>query len=135
MAVCPVHTRFVLCQWKKKDTVHAPLALSQCRSSHFLSESLLRPDSIRSSLRFFNMFKIHPRPRKTIKIASCPFRCLLRSFYVLQVRTASDRFYIGVVGTWSSVTGILPKRFDTDQYQMLLKESSIKTECMSFNRL
>ena len=52
MAVCPVHTRFVFRQWKPY-MVHAPLALRQCHCSHVLIESLLRPDSIRSSLRFF----------------------------------------------------------------------------------
>ena len=29
-----------------------------------------------------------------------------KSFSVVQVRTASNRFYIDVVGTWSSVTGV-----------------------------
>ena len=57
---------------------------------------------------FLNMFKI-----KTIKIASRPYRFLLRSFYVVQVQTASKRFYINVVGTWSSVTGVLGGRGST----------------------
>ena len=34
-------------------TVHAPLALCQCRCSHVLIEFLLHPDSTRSSLCFF----------------------------------------------------------------------------------
>ena len=44
---------------------------------------------------------------KTIKIVLRLYRFLLRSFYVVQVRTASDRFYIDVVGTWSSVSGVI----------------------------
>ena len=33
-------------------------------------------------------------------------RFLLRSFNVVQVRSGSDRFYIGVVANWSSVTRV-----------------------------
>ena len=42
-----------------------------------------------------------------MKIALRPLRFPLRSLYVVQVCTASDWFYIDVVGTWSSVTGVL----------------------------
>ena len=44
---------------------------------------------------FSNMFKIQLRQPR-----SCSYLFLLRSFYVVQVRTASDQFYIDVVGTW-----------------------------------
>ena len=55
---------------------------------------------------FFEHVQNSPTSTKTIKIAPRPYRFLLRSFYVVQVRTASKRFYIDVVGTWSSVTGV-----------------------------
>ena len=55
---------------------------------------------------FFEHVQNSPTSAKTIKISSCPYRFLLRSFYFVQVRTASDRFYIDVVGTWPSVTGV-----------------------------
>ena len=74
---------------------------------HDSTESLLRPCSLTSSLRFFEHVQNSPTSTKTIKIAPRPYRFLLRSFYVVQVRTASKRFYIDVVGTWSSVTGVL----------------------------
>ena len=49
----------------------------------------------RSRYDFSNMFKIQPRqPRLR------PYLFLLRSFYVVQVRTASDQFYVDVMGTW-----------------------------------
>ena len=40
------------------------------------------------------------------KVVSRPYRFLLRSFYVVQVSNALNRFYIDVVGTWSSVSGV-----------------------------
>ena len=55
---------------------------------------------------FFEHVQNLPTSTKTIKIAPRPYRFLLRSFYVVQVLTASKRFYIDVVGTWSSVTGV-----------------------------
>ena len=55
---------------------------------------------------FFEHVQNSPTSTKTIKIASRPYRRLLRSFYVVQVLTASKPFYIDVVGTWSSVTGV-----------------------------
>ena len=61
---------------------------------------------------------------KTIKIASRPYRFLLRSFYVVQVRATSDRFYIDVMGTWSSVViGVLvdPNHFSKPLYVNCLK--------------
>ena len=58
------------------------------------------------SLRFFEHVQNSPTSAKKIKIASRPYRFLLRSVYLVQVRTASDRFYIDVVETWSSVTGV-----------------------------
>ena len=73
---------------------------------HDSTESLLRPCSLTSSLRFFEHVQNSPTSTKTIKIASRPYRFLLRSYYFVQVRTASKRFYIDVVGTWSSVTGV-----------------------------
>ena len=44
---------------------------------------------------FSNMFKIQSRQPR-----SRPYLFLLRSFNDVQVRTASDQFYIDVVGTW-----------------------------------
>ena len=81
--------------------------LSQNRhlyTTDVLIESLLRPEWIRSSLRFF-FFKMlnSPTSANTIKIASHSNRFLLHSFYVIQVCTMSDGFYIDKVGTWSSV--------------------------------
>ena len=70
--------------------------------------SLLRHSSLTSSLRFFEHVQNSPTSIKTIKITSRPYRFLLRSFYVVQVRTASNRFYIDIEGTWSSVTGVSP---------------------------
>ena len=61
----------------------------------------------RSHYDYFEHVQNSPTSTKTIKIASRPYRFLLRSFYVVQVRTASKRFYIDVVRTWSSVTGVL----------------------------
>ena len=55
---------------------------------------------------FFEHVQNSPTSTKTIKVASRPYQFLLRSFYVVQVRTASNRFYIDIVGTWSSVTGV-----------------------------
>ena len=83
------------------------LVLRQCRCFHDSTESLLRPCSLTSSLRFFEHVQNSPTSTKTIKIASRPYRFLLRSFYVVQVRSSSKPFYIDVVGTWSSVTGVL----------------------------
>ena len=34
------------------------------------------------------------------------YRYLLHSFYIIQICTASDQFFIDVVETWSSVTGV-----------------------------
>ena len=56
---------------------------------------------------FFEHVQNSPTSAKTIKIVTRPYRFLLRSFYVVQVRTAPDRFYNDVVGTWSSVAGVL----------------------------
>ena len=55
---------------------------------------------------FFEHVQNLPTSTKTMKIAPRPYRFLLRPFYVVQVRTASKRFYMDVVGTWSSVTGV-----------------------------
>ena len=52
-----------------------------------------------SSVRFFEHVQNSPTSAKTIKIASYPYRFLLLFFYVVQVRTASDKFYIYIVGT------------------------------------
>ena len=62
--------------------------------------------SFTSSLWFFERVRNSPTSAKSIKIASRPYWFLLHSFYVVQVRTASNRFYIDVVGTWSRVTGV-----------------------------
>ena len=86
------------------------LVLRQCRCFHVSTESLLRPFSLTSLLRFFEHVQNSSTSTKTVKIASRPYRFLLRSFYVVQVRTASNRFYIDVVGTWFSVTGVLPTK-------------------------
>ena len=89
------HIRFVL-RWYYVNAV--------------VSTTLLSPYCVlvrsRPHYDFLNMFKIRPNSTKTINIASRPYRFLLRSFYVAQVCTASKRFYIDVVGTWSSVTGV-----------------------------
>ena len=75
-----------------------------------VSTTLLSPYCVLISSRphydFFEHVQNSPTSTKTIKIASRPYRFLLRSFYVLQVCTASKPFYIDVVGTWSSVTGV-----------------------------
>ena len=79
--------------------------------SAVVSTTLLSPHCVlvrsRPHYDFFEHVQNSPTSTKTIKIASRPYRFLLRSFYVVQVRTASKRFYIDVVGTWSSVTGVL----------------------------
>ena len=61
---------------------------------------------------FFKHVQNSPTSVKTTKIASPPYQFLLCSFYVIQVRTASDWFYTEVVGTWSSVTGVLVTKSD-----------------------
>ena len=81
--------------------------------SAVVSTSLLSPYCIlvqsRPRYNFFKHVQNSPTSTKTIKIASCPYWFLLRSFYIVQVRTVSNRFYIDVVGTWSSVTGVLAR--------------------------
>ena len=42
----------------------------------------------------------------SIKIISRPYRFLLRSYYVVQVLSASAEFLEDVVGSWPKVTGI-----------------------------
>ena len=78
--------------------------------SAVVSTSLLRPYCFlhrsRPHYDFLEHVQNSPMSTKTIKVASRPYRFLLRSFYLVQVRTASNRFYIDVVGTWSSVTGV-----------------------------
>ena len=90
------HIRFVL-RWYYVNAV--------------VSTTLLSPYCVlvrsRPHYDFFEHVQNSPTPTKTMKIASRPYRFLLRSYYVVQVRTASKRFYIDVVGTWSSVTGVL----------------------------
>ena len=54
---------------------------------------------------FFEHVHNSPTSAKTIKIASLSYQLRLCSFYVMQVRTASDQIYINVVETCSSVTG------------------------------
>ena len=80
------HIRFVL-RWHCVNAV--------------VSTSLLSPYCVRCRSRphydFFEHVQNSPTSTKTIKIASCPYRFLLRSFYVVQVLTASNRFYIDVV--------------------------------------
>ena len=75
-----------------------------------VSTSLLSPYCVlvrsRSHYDLFEHVQNSATSIKTIKIASRPYRFLLRSFYVVQVRTASNRFYIDVVGTWSSMNGV-----------------------------
>ena len=77
-----------------------------------VSTTLLSPYCVlfvrlRPHYDFFEHVQNSPASTKTIKIASRPYRFLLRSFYVVQVLTASKPFYIDVVGTWSSLTGVL----------------------------
>ena len=78
--------------------------------SAVVSTSLLSPYCVlvrsRPHYDFFEHVQNSLTSTKTIKIASRPYRLLLRSFYVVRVRIASNRFYIDVVGTWSSVTGV-----------------------------
>ena len=75
-----------------------------------VSTSLLSPYCVlvrsRPHYDFFEHVQNSATSTKTIKIASHPYRFPLPSFYAVQVRTASNRFYIDVVGTWSSVTGV-----------------------------
>ena len=52
---------------------------------------------------FFEHVQNSPTSTKTIKVASRSYRFLLHFSYVVQVCTASNRFYTDVVGTWSSV--------------------------------
>ena len=89
------HIRFVL-RWYYVNAV--------------VSTTLLSPYCVlvrsRPHYDFFEHVQNSPSSTKTIKIAPRPYRFLLRSCYVVQVRTASKRFYIDVVGTWSSVTGV-----------------------------
>ena len=90
------HIRFVL-RWYYVNAV--------------VSTTLLSPYCVlvrsRPHYDFFEHVQNLPTSTKTMKIAPRPYRFLLRPFYVVQVRTASKRFYIDVVGTWSSVTGVL----------------------------
>ena len=76
-----------------------------------VSTSLLSPYCVlvrsRAHYDFFLNVQNWATSTKNIKIASRHYRFLLRSFYIVQVHTASHRFYIDVVGTWSSVTGFL----------------------------
>ena len=76
-----------------------------------VSTSLLSPYCVlvrsRPHYDFFEHVQNSPTSTKTIKIASRPYQFLLHSLYIIQVRTASNRFYIDVVGTWSSVIGVL----------------------------
>ena len=75
-----------------------------------VSTTLLSPYCVlvrsRPHYNFFEHVQNSPTSTKTIKIASRPYRFLLCSFYVAQVLTVSKPFYIDVVGTWSSVTGV-----------------------------
>ena len=89
------HIRFVL-RWY---CVNAVVSMSLLSPYCVLVRSRPRYD-------FFEHVQNLPTLTKTIKIASCPYRFLLCSFYIIQVRTASNRFYMDVVGTWSSVTGV-----------------------------
>ena len=89
------HSRFVLRWYYVNAVVSTTLLSSYC--------VLVRS---RPHYDFFEHVQNSPTSTKTIKIASRPDRFLLRSFHVVQVRTASKRFYIDVVGTWSSVTGV-----------------------------
>ena len=89
------HIRFVLCLYCVSAVVSTSLLSTFC--------ILVRS---RPHCDFFEHVQNSPTSTKTIKVASHPYRFLLRSFYVVQVRTASNRFYIDVVGTWSSVTGV-----------------------------
>ena len=58
---------------------------------------------IGSALRYVYYFQNLLTSAKTIKIALRLLQFLLRYFYVLEVRTASDRFYMDRVATWSSM--------------------------------
>ena len=89
------HIRFVLCWYYVNAVVSTTLLSPYC--------VLVRS---RPHYNFFEHVQNSPTSTKTIKIASRPYRFLLRSFYVVQVLTASKPFYIDVVGTWSSVTGV-----------------------------
>ena len=75
-----------------------------------VSTSLLSPYCVlvrsRPHYDFFEYDQNSPTSTETIKIASHPYRFLLRSFYVVKICTASNQFYIDVVGTWSRVTGV-----------------------------
>ena len=85
-----------------------------------VSTSLLSPYCILVRSRPHNNFFEHVQnsstSAKTIKIASHPYPFLLRSFYVVQVCTAANRFYIEVVGTWFGVTGILESAQSVKKY-------------------
>ena len=88
------HIRFVL-RWYDVNAVVSTLLSPYCVLIHS-----------RPHYDFFEHVQNSPTSTKTIKIASLPYRFLPRSFYVVQVGTASKPFYIDVVGTWSSVTGV-----------------------------
>ena len=71
-----------------------------------VSPSILGPYCVLVRSRpHYDVFE-HVQNSPTIRIAPRPYRFLLRSFYVVQVRNGSDRFYIDVVGTLFSVTGV-----------------------------
>ena len=82
------HIRFVL-RWYYVNAV--------------VSTTLLSPYCVLVRSRPHYDFSEHvqnlPTSNKTIKFASHPYRFLLHSFYVVQVRIVSKRFYIDVVGT------------------------------------
>ena len=81
------HIRFVL-RWYYVNAV--------------VSTTLLSPYCVlvrsRPHYDFFGHVQNTPTSTKTIKIASHPYRFLLRSFYVVQVGTALKRFYKDVLG-------------------------------------
>ena len=100
------HIRFVL-RWYYVNAVVSllsPYCVLVCSRPHY---------------DFFEHVQNSPTSTKTIKITPRPYRFLLRSFYVVQVRTASKRFYIDVVETGSSVTGVLREQYFTGRIRRL----------------
>ena len=72
-----------------------------------LTTFLLCPDSATSSLRFFDHVQSSNTSFTSMKTLLRSYRFLLRSYYVLQVLTASIQFFKDVVRTWLSVKRVL----------------------------
>ena len=97
-------------------TTCLPFPLRPCRSYYALTTFLLRPDSATSSLRFLTCDFAHVKKRSedvaesgcsessttsftSMKTLLRSYRFPLRSYYVLQVLTASIQFFKDIVRT------------------------------------